>query len=364
MKKLFLLFAIYFSSVYAWAYPELIRHGYPSCTNCHISPGGGGILTPYGRSLANELLTHSWKEVVEDSEGKKMTPAESGEVVQKWLSGGDLRVLFFHHNNEYENSYLTIPMQVELAGAYNTERYAFVLSAQATGSKPKGGEEADSAFRIANAYGLYRLNDKFSIRAGRFLPAYGLNNSLHTLGTRGPLGFGFKDQRNGVELSYLSEKWGVIVSQFGNRESNVGDDSTTAQFQIIPNENSKFAINYWTEKNLRSIYGLWFVTPIYGPLYISADYNTQIESSPKTDGRYYFAKLGYEIKQGIHLYVMKDFYQRDMDLSYTKVDRIGPGIQIFPILHFEVDAVWLRETNRIFSNKEADYAYILAHYYL
>ena len=362
--KLLLLLAVILLTNYVWAYPEMIRHGYPSCTNCHLSPNGGGILTPYGRSLANELLTHSWKEVVKEAEDKKISQPDKGEVVQNWLGGGDVRVLFLHHNNEYENSYLTIPMQAELAGAYNTEKYAFVVSIAASHSKAKGGEEADTSFLVPNAYGLYRFNDFMTVRAGKFLPAYGLNNSLHTIGTRGPLGFGFKDQRPGVEISYLAEKWGAILSQFGSRGPDVGDNATTAQLQLIPNENSKFAVNYWSEKDMRSIYGLWFVTPIHGPLYISADYNTQIETSPKTNGHYYFAKLGYEIKQGIHLYLMKDFSQRDDDLAYTKVDRYGPGIQIFPMLHFEVDAVWLKEKNQIYSNKEADYAYILAHYYL
>ena len=61
---------------------------------------------------------------------------------------------------------------------------------------------------------------------------------------------------------------------------------------------------------------------------------------------------------------MKDFAQKDLDRNYTKVDRVGPGVQIFPALHWEIDAVWLKEKNLTYSKKEADYAYILAHYYL
>ena len=44
-------------SLRSYGYPEMVRHGYANCTACHVSPNGGGILTPYGRSLSQELLS-------------------------------------------------------------------------------------------------------------------------------------------------------------------------------------------------------------------------------------------------------------------------------------------------------------------
>ena len=41
----------------AWAFPEMIRHGYTSCMTCHVSPNGGGLMTPYGRSMSKEILS-------------------------------------------------------------------------------------------------------------------------------------------------------------------------------------------------------------------------------------------------------------------------------------------------------------------
>jgi hypothetical protein len=347
----------------AWAYPEMVRHGYTNCIACHISPSGGGILTPYGKSLASELLTYNWSKTVKSNEEKKSADPAADAVISTWLTGGDARVLLFHRNNEYENSYQMIPMQVDVNGAYNADKYAFVLGVGFSGSKPTS-EEGATAFRIPNAFGLFRITDELNVRAGLFLPAYGLNNSLHTIATRAPLGFGFKDQRMGIELSYLAEKWGVFVSQFGNRGDNLGDNAMTAQLQYSPTEKSKFAINYWSENNLRTIYGAWFVTPIYGPLYISADYESQKETLTDTKGLFYFAKIGYELSQGMHFYLESDHAQRDLDRNYTKVERYGPGFQFFPAVNWELDAVWLREKNLTYSKKEADYAYIMAHYYL
>jgi hypothetical protein len=340
----------------------MIRHGYVSCTTCHLSPSGGGILTNYGQSLANELLTHHWSNDTSSSESKTQNP-EAEETVSKWLGGGNARVLFFHRNNEYENSYVTIPMQLEAYGAYNKEKYAFVLGAAATGRRSTS-DSATSGFVLSNAYGLYRFTDEINIRAGQFLPNYGLNNSQHTIATRSPLGFGFKDQRPGAEVSYISDSWGFFLSQFGDRGPHLGENSTTAQVQFSPTKDSRFAVNYWTETNLRQLYGIWFVTPIYKDFYIDADYDIQKETKFDTNGIYYYVKLGYEFAQGLHAYLVKDFSQRDQDSNYTKVDRYGPGFQMFPFLHWEVDSVWLKEKNLTYSKKEADYAYIMAHYYL
>ncbi|MBF0351828.1 MAG: hypothetical protein HQM11_12415 [SAR324 cluster bacterium] len=44
-----------FWSGIAHAEPEMIRHDYFSCMACHYSPHGGGLLTPYGRGIAQAL---------------------------------------------------------------------------------------------------------------------------------------------------------------------------------------------------------------------------------------------------------------------------------------------------------------------
>jgi hypothetical protein len=35
----------------AWALPTMIRLGYSTCAACHVSPQGGGLLTPYGEGI-------------------------------------------------------------------------------------------------------------------------------------------------------------------------------------------------------------------------------------------------------------------------------------------------------------------------
>ena len=42
---------------FANAFPEMVRHGYTNCTACHVAANGGGILTPYGSTLSEEVLS-------------------------------------------------------------------------------------------------------------------------------------------------------------------------------------------------------------------------------------------------------------------------------------------------------------------
>lgn len=362
MKSFLSLLSLSFLSSFSYAYPEMIRHGYVSCTTCHLSPSGGGLLTSYGKSLAKELLTFkSTKKLEESIDDEK---SKNQEVIEKWIYGANARALLFHRDNEYESSYVTIPMQLEANGAYNTDKYAFVLGAGVAGQRSGNGAEGGPAFILSNAYGLYRLNDEFNIRLGQFLPAYGLNNALHATGTRAPIGFGYKDQRPTLELSFISDNWTFFVSQSTEKSSNHGKSATSAQGQYNITQSSKLALNYWTESDLRELYGFWFVTPVYEHFYLSADYNIQKEKKFETEGLFYYAKFGYEFRQGIHGYLMKDFSHRDTQLKFTKVDRYGIGVQVFPLLNWEVDAVWLKEKNLVSSQVEGDYAYIMVHYYL
>ncbi|MCY4075482.1 MAG: hypothetical protein OXH04_08650, partial [Acidobacteria bacterium] len=41
----------------ASAEPTFLSKQYPRCTACHYSPSGGGLLTPYGRSLSREEIS-------------------------------------------------------------------------------------------------------------------------------------------------------------------------------------------------------------------------------------------------------------------------------------------------------------------
>ena len=64
MKRvLCLLMALLAEATPLWAHPYMIRLGYSTCATCHISPQGGGLLTPYGQGVegALSLRVHEYK---------------------------------------------------------------------------------------------------------------------------------------------------------------------------------------------------------------------------------------------------------------------------------------------------------------
>ena len=61
MKNLWLILFVAIPTL-SFALPEFARYGYFSCTSCHVSPGGGGMLTSSDRGCAGEILTTWSKE--------------------------------------------------------------------------------------------------------------------------------------------------------------------------------------------------------------------------------------------------------------------------------------------------------------
>jgi len=61
-------------AVPAAAEPTFLSKQYPRCTACHYSPSGGGLLTPYGRSLSREELS---------TFGRRDATAEAGDRAEE-----------------------------------------------------------------------------------------------------------------------------------------------------------------------------------------------------------------------------------------------------------------------------------------
>jgi hypothetical protein len=55
----------------AAAEPIFLSRQYVRCTGCHFSPTGGGLLTPYGRSLSREELSTFGKSSGSGSPGRE-----------------------------------------------------------------------------------------------------------------------------------------------------------------------------------------------------------------------------------------------------------------------------------------------------
>ena len=124
MKYLFLIIIF---SLKLYAFPENVRHGYLACTACHVSPSGGGVLTPYGRSLSAELMS-TWGTsktagfFFSDNENENMNPTW-------WRANVFLSAVQTRKDTSTFEKAQFIPMQADLQTGVDTEKFAVIVSA-------------------------------------------------------------------------------------------------------------------------------------------------------------------------------------------------------------------------------------------
>ena len=196
----------------AWAEPMFLAKQYTRCTACHYSPTGGGLLTPYGRFLSHRELSTTGGTAAAPSSGAEDDP--HGE--QAFLYGALGNVLGpVHLGLEMRPSRLRIGfpgghqdmnllMNVDLIGAL--QKNGCTASGRVGREPPQsavrnGRTQPDAEFISYEHWISYQTEGGFRVRAGRFLPAYGVRLADHTAYTRIYLDLDRNDQVYGVEVS-------------------------------------------------------------------------------------------------------------------------------------------------------------------
>lgn len=186
----------------ASAEPMFLSKSETRCTSCHYSPTGGGLLTPYGRLQSRqELSTTSG-----DSEaflwgalGDSLGPVDLGIDARPTR----LRVAF-----PGGTSSRFLLMNADLLGAVQAGGWTFYGQ---VGRRPEIGNTGGDIYSY-EYWGSKQVSSQWAIRAGRFLPAYGIRFADHTSYNRVTLGFDKYDQVLGAEVSHTTERRVIQVS--------------------------------------------------------------------------------------------------------------------------------------------------------
>lgn len=221
----------------AVAEPMFLAKQYARCTACHYSSSGGGLLTPYGRSLSREeIATFGRRDPASASEDSRAEEnflfglLDSEAPLQLGLDARPSRLEFRSAGREIPARNLL--MNLDLQAAW--QRGAWTAYGTA-GRRPGGG------FVSYEHWLRRRMTDRVSLRGGRFLPAYGVRFADHTTMSRARLDLGEDDQVYGVELGFETDRGMLQVSAGpGRAESLAEDDGRTAatvsgRFQFEPN---------------------------------------------------------------------------------------------------------------------------------
>lgn len=228
----------------ARAEPTFLSKQYTRCGACHVSASGGGLLSRYGRLLSHRELSLT---------GRRTATAEPGaDPATQDDSGGEESFLYGLLGDALGPLQLGVALRpshvrTTVAGLTfdrNLLMTADLLAAvQAHGWTFYGqiGREPTATGGRLDSYEHwigYESSRGLGLRAGRFLPAYGVKFADHTAFNRSALGLRQYDQVYGLEFSRSTPRTfaqvtvspGLAESLLSDRQS--GTFNATARFQV------------------------------------------------------------------------------------------------------------------------------------
>jgi hypothetical protein len=223
----------------AAAEPMFLSKQYNRCTSCHYSATGGGLLTPYGRSLSRQELSTTGR----SDPSAPPPPKGEGEESFLWGALGD-RLGPVELGIDVRPSHLSLDLGGPTSSSMDFLMTADFLAAWRShgftvygevGRKPAIGQEPAGVYSYEHWVG-YESSGGLGFRVGRFYPAYGIRLADHTALTRAPLGFDYYDQDYALEVSHTGERHLLQVSLGPGRADAIvhGDPhafTTTGRFE-------------------------------------------------------------------------------------------------------------------------------------
>lgn len=348
----------------AFSFPEMVKHGYPNCAACHISPTGGGVLSEYGRALSKELIS-TWGYDGEENFLYKIP------TTSKVALGGDLRWLYLQDKTPTSTRSRSINMQRDIEGAVTLGKYTVAVTA---GIQNKMTDMYQTEFLSRRHYLIYQATDTWSFRVGKFYPAFGLYIPDHNTVIRKGLGWDQNTESYNIETAWQTEKWNVFVTPILGRP----DDKTlkrergfAASMAYNPSEKTKIGGSYYygeTDEVIRNLIGPYGIFGFSEKVFLLAQLNavrTFLYTAPEaTIGIVDYLRLDYEAWKGVHFYLAQEFSQIDLKNGATRLDVQGLGFQWFPRPHFEFQLILQKVYLQGLSTTPTDRLQFLAHYYL
>lgn len=377
VKVFFLGVGLLFSNSLAQAFPEMTRFGYFSCTSCHVSPSGGGLLTPYGQSIAEEKIS-TWSSPSEGMpfHGLGSKRNKEGTSHQPWLPpwlllGGDLRMMQIDLQTAERQEGRWIRMQSDLTLGLVFETTTLVVSG---GPRGETHSRRNLSGKISTRFYYIKQDwDDVSVRLGRFFPKFGLGIPQHNTFVRRGLGFDQGHENLNAELTWFSQTHEVTLTKMVGVRKQEGDGSdergTALNWAYFLNGKHRLGINTLVGKDetkSRDVVGVFGSFALADRWFLLAEENRQTirpQNAAPYDQILFYHRLGYEALQGlIPSLIIEGTVPQIRDLK-TRRETIGLGVQWFPRPHFELDsmiAIQLKHFDYTFSTT----AYVIVHYYL
>ncbi|MBS1962267.1 MAG: hypothetical protein JST04_08635 [Bdellovibrionales bacterium] len=331
----------------AHAFPWNVRHGYPNCTACHLSPGGGGVLSAYDRELAKEIQSmKSGENEAAFLYGAVKTP--------EWLdAGGDLRYIQIFQDTPTSFSGRSFWMQSDLEAGVHLGKITLVGTAGWKGNA--NALRNDNDFISRRHYAMVTLDDRFTLRGGRFYPVFGLMQAEHEDATRGPIGFDQGMESYNLEFSDQNENGSLFVSPIfgklrGDRSADEKGLAASKYFMFGPNTrvgvSGLYGKGFYNSYENRILAGPSAIMNLSKSLFWMAEVDFErrkvIGADRHETGLYEVQRLGYEPMQGLILSGRQDLQRRVVGDPRTSAVTLGPQVDFYPRPHFDLQVALAR----------------------
>lgn len=343
-----------------YAFPEMVRYGYANCSSCHVSPSGGGVTTEYGKRISEDVLS-TWAREGESNFLHNAVPTPS------WLAiGGDVRELRYRTQQGSATLDRTFLMQADGELAYVSPTLAVDGS--------WGMYDGNHEFR--RHYIKYMPTPNWSLRVGKFMPAYGIMTPEHELSTRRGSGFNQGTETYNAEIGFLHEKGEIIYTQITKYDSrdNLHEAAGSLRVAAYVHQRSQVGWSFYaglTPDTARHhiLSGPFVILGITPRLYYMLDtslqkyYSNWREFMYKYPGLVLYNRLGYEFYKGMHVSLVGDFQSQQLGKPNMESTTFGPAFHFYPRPHFEISATWMKQQIRAISTSWQDMGNLMLHYY-
>lgn len=357
---------LYFQS--ALAFPEMVRHGYVNCTACHVSPSGGGALTPYGRELSREILS-TWGR--EKEPGFAYNWFQKSEPKESLRTGGDIRIAQVYRENPRTKRATLIPMQADVEAGVDDGKHAAVVAVGLRAGERARTRDLNQFFSRRH-YFLTRPTEQSSIRVGKFMKSYGLNIADHIVSIRRDLGWDYGNESYNLEYANLGEKYSyylTLVSDDPEETRVVREHGAAATGSIFLWEDSKVGFSYYYGRGAntvaRDVFGPYWILSLTHKLFWMTEFDWQLKAplnAERTSGYVAFSRVYYEAFKGFLPFAQVDVSNLNLEVAAQKRQAYGIGLQWFPRPHWEVMGLLSQE--KLAGSKFDQFHWLMLHFYL
>ncbi|MCB9565005.1 MAG: hypothetical protein H6708_31870 [Kofleriaceae bacterium] len=364
----------------AAAYPQFqLSTSAERCSQCHFSPGGGGLLNAYGRDEAGSTI--SWIDDGALGDGRLLhgawTPPD-------WLAlGGDYRgVVGYKDPGPGDADTLLFPMQADLYVRPTFGPISITLiggmRGVARGAEAKDIGIADRLTSREHFVTYEPDSGAWYVRAGRFFPVYGLRSQDHTSYVRRYLGLSTLEEPYGAAYGKYGADWELHVSAFTKPPSaslGIGQDTGAAVYYEKRNEDVTAAYGAQARVTASSTDRRALVGGVYKrwledqKLMVLAELDAGAQAFPDTTADARLQLLGYlgvtyMARQGVMIGGVVQGWDDDLLLEQSSRAAAELDVQVFPFAHFEAHLLVRGETAGLDLDQPGLLGMLQLHYYL